>query len=131
VAFVVEKTDPHAVNPHLTGARYGAETATEAGRLMEDLCPVEAQDITECLWRGQAILHVDDETGVEYSARRVDPEAPHAVRLRITINGVRDFRHQLRRVSVALNPWLRPTELTWAFPSWSPAWRPFDWSVDS
>lgn len=135
--FVVEKT--HAFSPDdRFDETFECESAAEAGRQMEDLCPVDAEDITECLWRGEdPIRDVDDETGVEVTVARLDdPETPPPMmwggsQIGITIRF--DNRKALRQLR-QLRAWLRPGWLedpAWSFPAWSPAWRPFDWSVDS
>lgn len=43
-----------------------------------------------------------------------------------------DFKRQMRRIEIAFAPrWIDADPPTWCFPGWGPAWRPFDWSVDT
>lgn len=126
--FLVEKTNVWTEHPHLHDEERECATATEAGIQMEDLAPVDAADITECLWRGEdPIRDFNDENGDEVVVTRIDEPK----KLRVTFTA-RDLLRGLRRVQGDLAPgWLDTDPPRFVFPGWGPAWRPFDWAVDS
>lgn len=129
--YVVEKTDPYAVNPHLTDETRECESATEAGVRMEELCPMDYDDVRDTLWRGEGFIrYCDEEGGAEVTVSRLDPEPDGAsIRLHLRVVGVDKAKMQLLAARMGLlPPWLG--ELAWPFPTWRVLARPFDWAFD-
>lgn len=123
--YTVEKTDPHSLHPHLTDETYYCESATEAGRRMEDLCPVEAADITECLWRGEGPIRDVDERGVEV----VVTEEPFVSSAPPSLATIAERLARVAKSGIRL-PFMGMPDPSWPFRSWSVTARPFDWAED-
>ncbi len=68
-AYVVEKVDPYSVHPHLTDEEHNCPDAIAAAIHWEDLTGLDAIEAAVLLDAGETLRHVDEETGVEVTAR--------------------------------------------------------------
>jgi hypothetical protein len=72
--FIVERTDPHAVHPHLTDETWDCDTAADAAIIFDSEASPQnwpMQEIAAELNAEGEVRHVDVETLVEVTARRV------------------------------------------------------------
>lgn len=124
--YLVEKTDPYSEYPHLTDERHECETASEAGVWMEELCPMDAQDVRDTLWRGEDFIRdVDEESGIEVTVSRV---AEPREGLTAAFYARQGWRLLSGLQTLSRPKWL--DDFPWAWPTWRVRCRPFDWAHD-
>jgi hypothetical protein len=74
MTYVVEKSDPHAVYPHLTDESWITGSVSEAASRFDSVASPQnfpwGDIVSTLLYEGE-VSHTDPETGVEVTARHV------------------------------------------------------------
>jgi hypothetical protein len=72
--FLVELEFPRAALPHLYDECYECDTAEEAGVRAEDLCGLNAEEVTEQLEEGETVRWRDAEPHRELTVSPIEKE---------------------------------------------------------